>query len=227
MYSISALWTAAHHKIPMTYVMLNNAAYRILSMVEYLGKAARGRRFARRSPTTGPRWWTLCWRARCRSRDGNESRLDSRHRPVRMGRVLNEPAPVAVDEQVELLEHGLPDQDFVADHQGLVEGVAPFELDHERLRNTHGLGAAISVPDDSLPAEAEPKITGNRGRHHRADRAGVSDGIDLDTRHLFRSACAATDKRFVHRVRQPSSDSHLAHAHDACSPAFNDSMSNS
>ena len=29
MYSISALWTAAHHRIPVTYVMLINAAYRI------------------------------------------------------------------------------------------------------------------------------------------------------------------------------------------------------
>jgi benzoylformate decarboxylase len=47
MYSISALWTAAHHKLPVTYVMLNNAAYRILklNMVEYLGTAVRGRRF--------------------------------------------------------------------------------------------------------------------------------------------------------------------------------------
>jgi benzoylformate decarboxylase len=47
MYSISALWTAAHHRIPVTYVMLSNAAYRILklNMVEYLGKAARGRKF--------------------------------------------------------------------------------------------------------------------------------------------------------------------------------------
>ena len=25
MYSITALWTAAHHKIPVTYVMLSNA----------------------------------------------------------------------------------------------------------------------------------------------------------------------------------------------------------
>jgi benzoylformate decarboxylase len=47
MYSITALWTAAHHKIPVTYVMLNNAAYRILklNMVEYLGKGMRGRKF--------------------------------------------------------------------------------------------------------------------------------------------------------------------------------------
>jgi benzoylformate decarboxylase len=47
MYSISALWTAAHHRIPVTYVMLSNASYRILklNMVEYLGAAAKGRKF--------------------------------------------------------------------------------------------------------------------------------------------------------------------------------------
>lgn len=47
MYSISALWTAAHHRVPVTYVMLNNASYRILklNMVEYLGQAVRGRQF--------------------------------------------------------------------------------------------------------------------------------------------------------------------------------------
>jgi benzoylformate decarboxylase len=47
MYSITALWTAAHHKIPVTFVMLGNAAYRILklNMVEYLGAGARGRKF--------------------------------------------------------------------------------------------------------------------------------------------------------------------------------------
>jgi len=47
MYSITALWTAAHHKIPVTFVMLGNAAYRILklNMVEYLGEGIRGRKF--------------------------------------------------------------------------------------------------------------------------------------------------------------------------------------
>jgi benzoylformate decarboxylase len=47
MYSITALWTAAHHRIPVTYVMLNNASYRILklNMLEYLGSAAADRRF--------------------------------------------------------------------------------------------------------------------------------------------------------------------------------------
>ncbi len=47
MYSITALWTAAHHRIPVTYVMLSNRAYRILklNMLEYLGEGARGREF--------------------------------------------------------------------------------------------------------------------------------------------------------------------------------------
>ncbi|MCC6174753.1 MAG: thiamine pyrophosphate-binding protein [Chloroflexi bacterium] len=47
MYSITALWTAAHHRIPVTYVMLGNASYRILklNLVAYLGEQARGRKF--------------------------------------------------------------------------------------------------------------------------------------------------------------------------------------
>jgi benzoylformate decarboxylase len=47
MYSITALWTAAHHRIPVTYVMLSNRSYRILklNMLEYLGGAAMNREF--------------------------------------------------------------------------------------------------------------------------------------------------------------------------------------
>jgi thiamine pyrophosphate-dependent acetolactate synthase large subunit-like protein len=47
MYSITALWTAAHHRIPVTYVMLSNRAYRILklNMLEYLGPSSKDREF--------------------------------------------------------------------------------------------------------------------------------------------------------------------------------------
>ena len=47
LYTIQALWTAAHHKIPVTWVIANNAAYRILklNMLEYLGEGAAGRKF--------------------------------------------------------------------------------------------------------------------------------------------------------------------------------------
>ena len=30
MYSIQALWTAAHHKLPLTVVLVNNGGYRII-----------------------------------------------------------------------------------------------------------------------------------------------------------------------------------------------------
>lgn len=47
LYTIQALWTAAHHKIPVTWVIANNASYRILklNMLEYLGEGAAGREF--------------------------------------------------------------------------------------------------------------------------------------------------------------------------------------
>src|ERR1700712_2215347 len=30
MYSIQALWTAAHHKLPLTFIIANNGGYRII-----------------------------------------------------------------------------------------------------------------------------------------------------------------------------------------------------
>ena len=30
MYSIQSLWTAAHHKLPLTFVIVNNGGYRII-----------------------------------------------------------------------------------------------------------------------------------------------------------------------------------------------------
>jgi len=47
LYTIQALWTAAHYRIPVTWVIANNASYRILklNMLEYLGEGARGRSF--------------------------------------------------------------------------------------------------------------------------------------------------------------------------------------
>lgn len=47
MFTITALWTAAHHRIPVTWVICNNASYRILkeNLVDYLGPQAAGRQF--------------------------------------------------------------------------------------------------------------------------------------------------------------------------------------
>jgi thiamine pyrophosphate-dependent acetolactate synthase large subunit-like protein len=55
LYTIQALWTAAHHRIPVTWVIANNSAYRILklNMLEYLGEGAPGRKFVEMD-LTGP-----------------------------------------------------------------------------------------------------------------------------------------------------------------------------
>jgi benzoylformate decarboxylase len=47
MYTITALWTAAHHKLPVTWVIVNNSSYRILklNLQDYLGEAGGHRRF--------------------------------------------------------------------------------------------------------------------------------------------------------------------------------------
>ncbi len=56
LYTIQALWTAAHHKIPVTWVIANNRSYRILklNMLEYLGEGAAGRKFVEMDITDPP-----------------------------------------------------------------------------------------------------------------------------------------------------------------------------
>lgn len=47
MYTITALWTAAHHNLPVTWVICNNGTYRILKVntQNYLGEAGANRKF--------------------------------------------------------------------------------------------------------------------------------------------------------------------------------------
>jgi benzoylformate decarboxylase len=47
MYSLTALWTAAHHGIPVVIVVCNNGSYRILkeNLADYLGESGADRRF--------------------------------------------------------------------------------------------------------------------------------------------------------------------------------------
>jgi benzoylformate decarboxylase len=47
MFTISALWTAAHHHVPVTWIICNNASYRILkeNVMDYLGPVHRDRKF--------------------------------------------------------------------------------------------------------------------------------------------------------------------------------------
>lgn len=55
MYSISALWSAAHHNAPVTYIILSNRAYHVLktTLVGYYGaEKMRGRKFVRMDLTS-------------------------------------------------------------------------------------------------------------------------------------------------------------------------------
>jgi len=56
LYTIQGLWTAAHHRVPVTWVIANNSSYRILklNMLEYLGEGAAGRRFVAMDMTDPP-----------------------------------------------------------------------------------------------------------------------------------------------------------------------------
>jgi len=47
MYNVSALWTAAHHRIAAVWVICNNASYRILkeNLMDYLAPSHTGRNF--------------------------------------------------------------------------------------------------------------------------------------------------------------------------------------
>jgi benzoylformate decarboxylase len=56
MYSVSAFWTAAHHRIPVTWVICNNSSYRILkeNLIDYLGPSHPGRKFMATDLTDPP-----------------------------------------------------------------------------------------------------------------------------------------------------------------------------
>jgi benzoylformate decarboxylase len=47
MYTIQAIWSAAHHKLPVTWVICSNRQYRVLkvNMMRHLGEASAGRKF--------------------------------------------------------------------------------------------------------------------------------------------------------------------------------------
>lgn len=46
-YQLPAIWTAAHYRLPILFVILNNKSYRILKLnvLQWLGEGARGREF--------------------------------------------------------------------------------------------------------------------------------------------------------------------------------------
>ena len=105
--------------------------------------------------------------------------LDLRDRLVRVARIGNETPALAIHEQVELLEHGLPDEYLVAQHQGFLERVSALQLDDERFRNAHSLRPPIGVLGCSLTAKSKAQKQGDMLRHDRTHCSGVDECVRL------------------------------------------------
>jgi len=96
MYTISALWTAAHHNVPVTWVICNNSSYRILklNLQDYLGEAGATRRFMHTDLVDPP----LCYDRIAESMGVRGSRVE---RPEDLQDALREamafPGPSLVD----------------------------------------------------------------------------------------------------------------------------------
>jgi len=56
MFTVAAFWTAAHHRIPVTWIVCNNASYRILkeNIMDYLGPSHIDRKFVAMDLTDPP-----------------------------------------------------------------------------------------------------------------------------------------------------------------------------
>jgi benzoylformate decarboxylase len=61
MYTLQALWTAAHHRIPVVWVVCDNGSYQILkqNVRDYLGPKAAGRRYVEMDLADPPLRWDL------------------------------------------------------------------------------------------------------------------------------------------------------------------------
>jgi thiamine pyrophosphate-dependent acetolactate synthase large subunit-like protein len=96
MYTITALWTAAHHDIPVTWIICNNSSYRILKLnfQDYLGEAGANRRFMHTDLIDPP----ICYDRLAEAMGVRGSRVE---RPEDLGDALREaiahPGPSLVD----------------------------------------------------------------------------------------------------------------------------------
>ncbi len=129
-----------------------------------------------------------------------------------MRRVRDEPSSSRIYEKVELLEHRLSYQDFVAEYEGFLEGVSPVDLDDERLCHADGLRASIGVLGHPLAPNPETETSGDLGRDDHANCAGVDERIRLVGPDLFWRHHAPSDQGLVHSVRQLDRDPNLADA---------------
>jgi len=94
-----------------------------------------------------------------------------------MGGIGNKPSALTIDEQVELLEHGLADQNLVAQDQRILERTSSFEFDHDRPGNVHRFRPSVGVLRELLAARGEPEASHDLRGQHSPHGAGVHECV--------------------------------------------------
>lgn len=128
-----------------------------------------------------------------------------------MGGIGNETAVLAVDEQIELLQHGLPDQHLVAEHERFLERVASVQLHDEGFGHTDGFRPPIGVLGHALTANAKAQTKGDVLGHDRAHRSSVDERVRLVGPDLFGRQQPASDQGLVDGIRQSGGDTDFTH----------------
>src|SRR3989442_4572591 len=80
-----------------------------------------------------------------------------RYRLIGMGRIGDEPLVCAVHVQVELFQHGLSNEHFIAQNQRLFNGITSEYLDDEGVGDPHAFLSPIGILGYALPANPYPK----------------------------------------------------------------------
>ena len=129
-----------------------------------------------------------------------------------MSWIRHEPPTLTIDEQVQLLEHRLPDEHFVTQNERFIERVSTLELEHEGLRDAHGFLTSVGILGHPLAASGKAEASDDVGRQDRANRSGVHEGNSLVGSDLLGLQQSTPDHRLIDGVRQLGFHANLAHA---------------
>src|SRR5438034_2938663 len=103
----------------------------------------------------------------------SDALLHFRDRLVRVSWIRHEPPTLTIDEQVQFLEHRLPDEHFVTQNERFIERVSTLELEHEGLRDAHGFLTSVGILGHPLAASGKAEASDDVRRQDRANRSGV------------------------------------------------------
>src|SRR5437870_12413114 len=132
----------------------------------------------------------------------SDALLHFRDRLVRVSWIRHEPPTLTIDEQVQLLEHRLPDEHFVTQNERFIERVSTLELEHEGLRDAHGFLTSVGILGHPLAASGKAEASDDVGRQDRANRSGVHEGNSLVGSDLLGLQQSTPDHRLIDGVRQ-------------------------